>query len=96
VAVMAYRRWTRRWCGRDVVVASFYICVSHRSNACLRTEGEREVTARRGGRATGVHACAARRSNDIAVEAALRGGDAEGVCPYAVGSGALDRATRRA
>jgi hypothetical protein len=52
-------------------------------------EGEREVMARRGGRVTGVHACAARRSSDVAVAAALGGGDAEGVCPYAVSTGEL-------
>jgi hypothetical protein len=44
----------------------------------------REVTARRGGRA-GVLTRAARRSSDAAVAAVLCGGDAEGVCPYAVG-----------
>jgi hypothetical protein len=54
-------------------------------NAGLRKEGEREVTAWRSGRATGVHTRAARRSSDVAVAAALRGGDAEGVCPYAIG-----------
>jgi hypothetical protein len=48
------------------------------------TEGEREVMARRGGRA-GVLASAARRNSDVAVATALRGGDAKGICPYAVG-----------
>jgi hypothetical protein len=42
------------------------------------------VTAQRGGRAS-VLTRTARRSSDVAVAAALRGGDAEGVCPYAVG-----------
>jgi hypothetical protein len=32
-----------------------------------------------------VLARAARRSSDVAVAAALRGGDAEAVCPYAIG-----------
>jgi hypothetical protein len=36
-------------------------------------------------RATGVHACVARHNSDVTVAAALRGGDVEGVCPYAVG-----------
>jgi hypothetical protein len=31
-----------------------------------------------------VHACATRHNSDVVVAAALRGGDAEGVCPYAV------------
>jgi hypothetical protein len=53
-------------------------------NSGLR-EGEREVTAQRGGRPMGVHARTARRSRDVAVVAALRGGDAEGICAYAVG-----------
>jgi hypothetical protein len=38
-----------------------------------------------------VHAHIAWRSSDIIVAAALRGGDAEGVCPYAVGTGELAR-----
>jgi hypothetical protein len=50
--------------------------------------------AQHGGRATGVHARVARRSNDVAVVAALRGGDAEGVCPYAVGTSELARGWR--
>jgi hypothetical protein len=62
----------------------------------LRKEGEREVTARRGGRATGVHASAARRSNDVTVAVALHGGNAEDVCPYAVGTGELDSNGERA
>jgi hypothetical protein len=40
--------------------------------------------AQSGGRATGVHAHAVRRSSDVAVAAALHGGHAEGVCPYAI------------
>jgi hypothetical protein len=47
-------------------------------------EGEREVMARCGGRAS-VLARVARRSGDVTVAAALRGGDTEIVCPYAVG-----------
>jgi hypothetical protein len=65
------------------------------NNAGLRKEGEREVMARRGDRATRVHTRAARRSSDVVVAAALRGGDAEGVCPYAVGTGELARGWRR-
>jgi hypothetical protein len=52
----AYWRWTRCGCGRDAEVAYFYSRVLHGSNAGLCKEGEREVTTRRGGRATGVHA----------------------------------------
>jgi hypothetical protein len=51
----------------------------------LRKEGEREVMARRGGRATGVHARVARHSSHVTVATALRGGNTKGVCPYAVG-----------
>jgi hypothetical protein len=40
---------------RDAEVAYFYSRVLHGSNAGLCKEGEREVTTRRGGRATGVH-----------------------------------------
>jgi hypothetical protein len=47
-------------------------------------QGEREVMARRGGRAS-VLARVARRSSDVAVAAALRGGHTEGVCPYTNG-----------
>jgi hypothetical protein len=43
------------------------------------------VTARRVGRATGVHTRAARRNSDVAVAAALHGDDTEGIHPYAVG-----------
>jgi hypothetical protein len=63
----------------------FYSRALHGGNAGLRKEGEREVTAWRSGRATGVHACAACRSSNVAVAAALRGGDVEGICPNAVG-----------
>jgi hypothetical protein len=66
----------------------------HGGNTGLRKKGKREVMARHGGRATGVHARVARRNSDVAVAAALRGGDAEGVCPYAVGSGELGRGWR--
>jgi hypothetical protein len=54
------------------------------------------VTARRGGRVTGVDARVARCSSDVAVVAALHGGDVEGVCPYAVGTSELDRNGERA
>jgi hypothetical protein len=50
----------------------------------LCKEREREVTARRGDRAS-VLSRAARRSSDAAMATALRGGHTEGVCPYAVG-----------
>jgi hypothetical protein len=43
-------------------------------NVGLRKEGEREV-----------HMCTVRRSSDVVVATALRGGDAEGICPYAGG-----------
>jgi hypothetical protein len=46
-AVKAYWRRTRRGCGRDAEVASFYIRVLCRSNTGLREEGEREVMAQR-------------------------------------------------
>jgi hypothetical protein len=68
----------------------FYSRALRGGNAGLRKEGEREVTAHRGGRA-GVLTHAARRSSDVTVAAALRGGYVEGVCLYAIGSGALDR-----
>jgi hypothetical protein len=48
------------------------------------------VTAQRGDRA-GVLMHAARRSSDVAVAAALHGGNTEGVCPYAIGLGELAR-----
>jgi hypothetical protein len=92
--VTAYRRRTRRGCERDAEVASFYSRALHGGNAGLHNEGDREVTAHRGGRATGVHARRARRSSDVAVAATMRGGDAEGICLYAIGSGALDRGWR--
>jgi hypothetical protein len=69
----------------------FYSPTLRGGNTVRRKEGEREVTARHGGRATGVHAHIARCSSDIAVAAALCGGDAEGVCSYVVGSGELAR-----
>jgi hypothetical protein len=69
----------------------FYSRALRGSNAGLRKEGEREVMARRGGRATGMHMHAVRCSSDIPVVAALHGGDAEGICPYAIGSGELTR-----
>jgi hypothetical protein len=74
-------------------VASFYSCVLHRSNASLRKEGEREAMARCGSRA-GVLARTARHISDVTVAVTLRGGDAEGVCPYAIGSGELPRGWR--
>jgi hypothetical protein len=72
----------------------FYSRALRGGNAGLRKEGEREVMAQRDGRATGVHVRAARCNNDVAVAAALCGGDAEGVCPYAVGTGELARGWR--
>jgi hypothetical protein len=63
----------------------FYSHALHGGNAGLCKEGEREVMARRDGRATGVHARTARRSSDIVMAAALRGGVVEGICLYAVG-----------
>jgi hypothetical protein len=78
VVVTAYGRQTRRGCGRDAKVASFYSRVSCRSNASMFRDGEREVMAQRGGSVMGV-------------VAALSGGDTEGICPCAIGSGALDR-----
>jgi hypothetical protein len=92
--VMAYQRRTQRGCGRDAEVASFYSLALRGGNAGLRKEGEREATARRSDRAMGVHARAARRISNVAVAATLRGGDTEGICPYVVGSGALDRGWR--
>jgi hypothetical protein len=62
----------------------FYNCALRGGNAGLCKEREREVTAQRGGRAS-MLTRAAKRSSDIAVVAALRGGDVEGVCPYAIG-----------
>jgi hypothetical protein len=53
-------------------------------NVGLCKEREREVMAQRGGRAS-VLARAARRSSDVAVATALRGGHTEGVCPYTNG-----------
>jgi hypothetical protein len=93
-AVTAYQReaavgaWTNKW------GVFFYSCALHGGNAGLRKEGEREVTARRGGRATGVHTRVARRSSDVAVVADLRGGDTDCVCPYAVGTSELARGWR--
>jgi hypothetical protein len=52
---MEYQRWTRHGCKRDVEVASFYSHVLCRRNAGLLMEGEREVTAQRGGRVIRVH-----------------------------------------
>jgi hypothetical protein len=72
----------------------FYSHALHGGNMGLRKEGEREVMAQRGGRAMGVHARAARRSNDVVVAAALHGDNAEGICPYAIGTGELARGWR--
>jgi hypothetical protein len=74
-------------------VASFYSRVLRRSNAGLCKEGDREVTDQRDGRA-GVLARATRHNSDVTVAAALRGGDAEGVCSYVIGSGELARGWR--
>jgi hypothetical protein len=68
----------------------FYSRALHGGSAGQCKEREREVMARHRGRA----------SSDVVVAAALRGGDAEGVCPYAVGEevsrtrGRIDAATR--
>jgi hypothetical protein len=62
----------------------FYSHALRGGNAGLRKEREREVTAWRGGRVS-VLTHVARRSSDVVVAATLRGGDAEGICPYAVG-----------
>jgi hypothetical protein len=69
-------------------VASFYSRVLRRSNTGLCKEGDREVTDQRDGRA-GVLTRATRHNSDVTVAAALRGGDAEGVCSYVIGSGEL-------
>jgi hypothetical protein len=75
-AAMAYRRWTRRRRRRDAEVASFYSRALHGGNAGLRKEGEREVTARRGGRA-GVRSCGA-ESNEAA-KCVVKGTQGEGI-----------------
>jgi hypothetical protein len=62
----------------------FYSRALRGGNVSLCKEREREIMAWRGGRAS-VLMRAARHSSDIAVAAALRGGDAEGVCLYAIG-----------
>jgi hypothetical protein len=62
----------------------FYSRALRGGNAGRCTERERVVTAQRDGRAS-VLMHAARRNSDIVVAADLCGGDAEGVCPYAVG-----------
>jgi hypothetical protein len=54
------------------------------TRACARRERGRWRHARVG-RATGVHARAARHSSDVTVATALCGGNVEGVCPYVVG-----------
>jgi hypothetical protein len=68
----------------------FYSRALRGGNPGLCKERESEVTARRGCRAS-VLTRAARHSSDVAVAAALHGGDAEVVCPYTVGSGELAR-----
>jgi hypothetical protein len=55
-----------------------------RGGTAICAEGEQEVTARCGDRA-GMLARATRRSGDVTVTAALRGGDVEDICPYAIG-----------
>jgi hypothetical protein len=62
----------------------FYSHALRGGNAGLCKERERDVMARHSGRAS-ILARAARHNSDVAVAAALRGGDAEGVCPYAIG-----------
>jgi hypothetical protein len=63
-AAMAYRRWTRRGCGRDAKLASFYSRALRRSNTGLHEEGEREVIVRRGGTRAGGEGTA-RRDTDV-------------------------------
>jgi hypothetical protein len=63
----------------------FYSRTLHGGNVGLRKEVEREVMAWHGGRAMRVHARVARCNSDVAVAATSRGGDAEGICPYAIG-----------
>jgi hypothetical protein len=82
------QRWGCRQTNGGVFFYSRALCGG---NVILRNEVEREVMAQRGGRATGVHARTVRRNSDITVAVALRGGDAEGVCPYVVGMGELAR-----
>jgi hypothetical protein len=64
-------------------VASFYSRVLHRSNTGLRKEGEREVMARRAGKA-GMHSrgaeCSEGNNGRVGVEATLKG-----FCPYVGG-----------
>jgi hypothetical protein len=53
----------------------FYSCALRGGNTGLCKEGEREVMARRGSRATGVHVHTVGCSSDVTVVAALCGGD---------------------
>jgi hypothetical protein len=62
----------------------FYSRTLRGGNVGLCKEREREVTAQRSGRVS-VLTCVARHSSDVTVAAALFGGDAKGVCPYAIG-----------
>jgi hypothetical protein len=87
------QRWGH---GQNEREGSSFIAM-HCVGQCGPAQGGRgEVTTRRDGRATDVYVCAARRNNDVAVTVVLRGDDAEGVCPYAVGTGELDRNGERA
>jgi hypothetical protein len=67
-------------CTGDVPFIAMHCVGATRS--CARRE--REMTVRCGGRVS-VLMRAARHNSDVAVAVALRGGDTEGVCPYAVG-----------
>jgi hypothetical protein len=79
-------RGRQRWGRRQTMGGVFFYSRALRGgNTGLRKEGERVVMSQCGGRATGVHADEARRSSDIVVAPALRGGDAKGVCTYAIG-----------
>jgi hypothetical protein len=70
--------WTK-CTGKDL----FYSHALHGGTA-ICAEGEQEVTARCDGRA-GMLTRATRRSGDVTVTTALRGGDVEDICPYAIG-----------
>jgi hypothetical protein len=78
----------RRWLtggGHDAGADEVQRWPAQGSNTGLCKEGEREVMARRqSGRARA-------NNSDVVVAAALRGGDAEGICPDAIGSGELAR-----
>jgi hypothetical protein len=72
----------------------FYSRALRGGNAGLHKKRGREVTAQCSSRATGVHMRAVRHNSYVAVAVALYGGDAEGVCPYAISMGDLARRWR--